>query len=149
MLVVVEGEAGGTVASGAITELLEAVARVAQVPGDVALAEGEDGVRELGVFVVLENGHDLLRVRDAVARELVEGLVEGGAVAAGVVVDQGGLIAWLVELLVEGHEVVDKGHPMLYVGDDGRDFREELLFVELRTGEHGGADEVTQPVEAA
>ena len=132
----------------AIPKLSEAVARVAQVPGDVALTKGEEGVGEFWVFD-LEDGDDLLRVDDAVARELIEGLVEGGAVAAGVVVDQGGLVAGLVELLVEGHEVVDEDHPVLHLGDHGRDLGEELLFVELRAGEHGRADAVAQAIEAA
>ena len=112
------------------------------MPRHITLAKREEGIGELGVLV-LKHGDDLLGIHNAVVRQLVEGLVEGDAVAAGVIVDQGGLVAWLVELFVERHEVVDVDHPVLHLGDHGRDFGEELLFVELRAGEDGGADAVT------
>ncbi len=105
------------------------------MPGHIALAKGEQGISKFGVFI-FEDSDYLLRIHDAVSRQFAEGLVKGGAVTSHVIVDQGSLIAGLVKLLVERHQVVNEHHPIFHLRNHRCDFSEKLILVELGTGEH-------------
>lgn len=133
--------------AGLLVHLAESVALVAQVPGDVALDKHAKRRHHLLVFV-REDGDELLGAVYRVGAELLEGAVDVDALGLAVVLDQAGLVALGVVLLVEGEEVVDPDHPVLHLGDGGGDFEEELFFVEVGGRPEGGADAVAEAVHA-
>ena len=129
-----------------LVDLNEPVAGIAHVPGDVAVHEALDGVHDEGVLV-LEDGDHLLGGQEGVLGQLLEGLLHGDLERDGVVLHQAGLVADIVKLLVEGHEIVDPHHPVVHLADGGGDFEEELLLVVEVLGPQGGADAVAETVE--
>jgi hypothetical protein len=100
-------------------------------------------------MLVRKHLNDLLRITDAVPRQLLECFNKTAPVTVCIVVHKRSLITRLIPLFEEGKQVVDEHHPVLHLRDRARDFFELGPFIELLFGKDGGAYAVSETVHAA
>lgn len=90
--------------------------------------ERTDSIHDLWIFV-LEHLDDLFQAHNNVISQLLQRFVECDSVAADGSIHQAYLVPWFIELLVEGHKVIDLSHPILKLCDGGRDLAEKFLLI--------------------
>ena len=136
-----------TVASTLI-DLVNSVSFVAKVPCNIALNESLKCIYHLRVFP-FKNGEQLFATKNSITGKPVKGLVQTDPFNMAIILDKAYLVSWVIELLVEGYQVVHEYHQVFHLSDCSRSPSKQGLFVELLRREDRCPDAVTQAIQAA
>ena len=129
-------------ACGTLQDLIQSVTMIAEVPRDVALEESVQR-RFHSRRAAFKDVDKLFANTDGFRGEIFETLVEADAVDNAVVLDEADLVFGVVELLVEGEQVVDVHDDEVDYRDRGHDLDEVEMLVELLFGEERRRDTLT------
>ena len=99
-----------------VIDFLHSVSLIAQMPGNVALDESHKCSFHLRI-PVFKNEYKLLTRVNGVTGELIKSLVQIDFSDMAIVVEQAGLVPWIVELFVEGQHVVHENYPLVHLSE--------------------------------
>lgn len=86
---------------------------------------------------------------NSITGEPVEGLVQTDPFKMAIILDKACLVSWIIELLVEGYQVIHEHHQVFHLSDCSRSLGEQSLFVELLRREDECPNAMTQAIQAA
>ena len=133
--------------TAALIDLVHSVSVVTKVPCRVALNISLDC--SFHVRILVFKNRELFTTTDGITGEFLEGLIQADPFNVADISDQACLVSRVVELLVEGQQIIYIDRQVFCLGDCGRDFNEQGLVVELFCREKGSPHEMTQSIQAA
>lgn len=96
----------------------------------------------------IEYAHNFLADTQCVYRELPKALLNGQSLDVAVIINEAGLVAFVVKLFVKGEEVIDLDHLVLHHTNGSRNLFEKSALVKHLCRPDGRPDSMPEAVHA-